>query len=99
MGRRAGRRDELNHMWDLDLDDLSRTLSERMPHMSRPIPVDAEQHAADWSCWVGRTGKGWQVCWNSTLLDVCLTREQARVKIREYKANPDLAAVAEVQFL
>lgn len=59
--------------------------------------ANREQHSADWTCWIGPEGSSWRVCFRSVLLDLVPTREIARVRIRQYKANPSLADVAEVQ--
>lgn len=59
-------------------------------------PVGSEQHAADWSSFIAPLAKGWGVVFRDQVLDLCRTREGARIRIREYKANPDLATAAEV---
>lgn len=56
-----------------------------------------EQHSADWTCWIGPEGSSWRVCFRSVLLDLLPTREQARIRIRQYKADPTLAICAEIQ--
>lgn len=77
-----------------DMDELYRIPFMDGWHWVKPI--GSEQHAADWSAFIAPVPKGWRVVFGNEVLDLCRTREEARVKVREYKGNPDLATAAAV---
>ncbi len=62
--------------------------------ISRNTRMGLEQHSDDWSHHIYKDGgRGWGIVFNNLVMHSYPTREQARVVIRTYKADPKLAEV------